>query len=147
MRLKMETKLQTAIVLIYIISLYNCYGEIHRARGIKPNRVNNFKHSERSTWPPGPHRPVEAPSSAPSCLEPIISSGDESEIKYTSVSSIEHHSFDIWLYALLSAVLVGLSGIFPLLIIPLDAGDSLKTGGKSLQNLQFKDNKRITITQ
>lgn len=36
----------------------------------------------------------------------------------------------IWGYSLLGSVLVGLSGIFPLLVIPLEAGPSLKHGGK-----------------
>ena len=40
------------------------------------------------------------------------------------------HSSETWIYSLLSASLIGLSGVFPLLVIPLEAGDSLKTGGK-----------------
>lgn len=33
-------------------------------------------------------------------------------------------------YSIISSILVGLSGIFPLLVIPLEAGPSLKHGGK-----------------
>lgn len=33
-------------------------------------------------------------------------------------------------YSLISCTLVGLSGIFPLIVIPLEAGPSLKHGGK-----------------
>lgn len=36
---------------------------------------------------------------------------------------------EIWLYSIFSAVLVGLSGIFPLLIIPLEIGSSIKFKG------------------
>ncbi|KAK6174745.1 hypothetical protein SNE40_017966 [Patella caerulea] len=41
-----------------------------------------------------------------------------------------HLTYETWCYSLLSAVLVGLSGIFPLLVIPIEAGPSLKQGGK-----------------
>ena len=37
---------------------------------------------------------------------------------------------EVWLYAILSSVLVGLSGIFPLLVIPIEAGPSLQKGGE-----------------
>lgn len=33
-------------------------------------------------------------------------------------------------YAILGAILVGLSGIFPLLVIPIEAGKSLENAGK-----------------
>ncbi|KAK7474325.1 hypothetical protein BaRGS_00034460 [Batillaria attramentaria] len=39
-------------------------------------------------------------------------------------------STDVWVYSILGAILVGLSGIFPLLVIPLEAGPTLKHGGK-----------------
>lgn len=38
---------------------------------------------------------------------------------------------EVWLYSLAGSVVVGLSGIFPLLVIPIEAGAALKTeGGK-----------------
>ena len=40
------------------------------------------------------------------------------------------HASETWLYSIISAILVGLSGIFPLLVVPLEAGASLKKGGK-----------------
>lgn len=40
-------------------------------------------------------------------------------------------SSEVWLYSILGAIVVGLSGIFPLLVIPLEAGPSLKHGGKT----------------
>ncbi|XP_050397992.1 zinc transporter ZIP13 [Patella vulgata] len=39
-----------------------------------------------------------------------------------------HLTYETWCYSLFSAVLVGLSGIFPLLVIPIEAGPSLKHG-------------------
>lgn len=37
---------------------------------------------------------------------------------------------DVWLCSLLGSVAVGLTGIFPLLVIPIEAGEALKTAGK-----------------
>lgn len=42
----------------------------------------------------------------------------------------------VWLLSLLASVTVGLSGIFPLLVIPIEAGAALKTEGKRQQCLQ-----------
>lgn len=44
------------------------------------------------------------------------------------VSSERAH---IWLLSLVGSVAVGLSGIFPLLVIPVEAGAALKTEGKT----------------
>lgn len=38
----------------------------------------------------------------------------------------------VWLLSLVGSVAVGLSGIFPLLVIPVEAGAALKTEGKTL---------------
>lgn len=49
----------------------------------------------------------------------------------------------VWLHSLVASVAVGLSGIFPLLVIPIEAGAALKTEGKSwfvgTQSLQLLD--------
>lgn len=37
---------------------------------------------------------------------------------------------DVWLCSLVGSVAVGLSGIFPLLVIPIEAGAALETAGK-----------------
>ena len=37
---------------------------------------------------------------------------------------------EVWLYSVCGAILVGLSGIFPLAVIPLESGAALKHGGK-----------------
>lgn len=39
---------------------------------------------------------------------------------------------EVWLYALVGSIAVGLSGIFPLLVIPIEAGAALKTEGGTL---------------
>ena len=40
------------------------------------------------------------------------------------------HSSETWVYSIISALLVGLSGIFPLLVIPLESGKALRDGGE-----------------
>lgn len=42
----------------------------------------------------------------------------------------ERTFYEVFCYSLGGAVLVGLSGIFPLLVIPIEAGPALKHGGK-----------------
>ena len=42
----------------------------------------------------------------------------------------EGHSRETWIMTVISALLVGLSGIFPLLVIPLETGKALKKGGE-----------------
>lgn len=48
--------------------------------------------------------------------------------------SLETNMFDtkvgVWICSILGAMLVGLSGIFPLLVIPIETGPALKHGGK-----------------
>ena len=38
--------------------------------------------------------------------------------------------YNPWLYSLFGTLLVGLTGIFPLLVIPVEAGHKLREGGK-----------------
>ena len=47
------------------------------------------------------------------------------EYMYTLVDQLDEHP---WFFAGLASILVGLSGIFPLLIIPLDATDTFTDG-------------------
>lgn len=46
------------------------------------------------------------------------------------VDSENFQSFDVWIYSIAGAILVGLSGILPLIIMPIEAGPSLKHGGR-----------------
>lgn len=49
------------------------------------------------------------------------------EYLYTFVEELDEHP---WLFSALASMLVGLSGILPLLIIPIDETASFKDGGK-----------------
>lgn len=35
-----------------------------------------------------------------------------------------------WIFSLIGSILVGLSGVLPLLVIPIEEGESLKSGGE-----------------
>lgn len=37
-----------------------------------------------------------------------------------------------WIFSLIGSILVGLSGVFPLLVIPIEEGENLKSGGEIL---------------
>ena len=56
---------------------------------------------------------------------------EDSDYAFDSdLSKAGGHSRETWIYSLISATLVGLSGIFPLVVIPLEAGKGLKKGGE-----------------
>jgi hypothetical protein len=42
----------------------------------------------------------------------------------------ERARYEVWIYSICGSIVVGLSGIFPLLIIPIESGPALKHGGK-----------------
>lgn len=48
---------------------------------------------------------------------------------YTIFEELDEHP---WIFAAMASVLVGLSGILPLLIIPIDSTASFKDGRKSM---------------
>lgn len=41
----------------------------------------------------------------------------------------DYFEYQPWLFSLLGSAMVGLSGVFPLLVIPIDEADDLKHGG------------------
>lgn len=49
----------------------------------------------------------------------------------------DYFEYQPWVFSLLGSALVGLSGIFPLFIIPIDEGADLKHGGNYKMNLLF----------
>lgn len=42
---------------------------------------------------------------------------------------VEYFSYNPWIFSLLGSTMVGLTGIFPLWLIPIQDGVDLKTGG------------------
>lgn len=44
---------------------------------------------------------------------------------------LSREGVDVWFCSLIGSIAVGLSGIFPLLVIPIEAGAALKTEGKA----------------
>uniref|UniRef100_A0A8C2YZT9 Zinc transporter ZIP13 n=1 Tax=Cyclopterus lumpus TaxID=8103 RepID=A0A8C2YZT9_CYCLU len=57
--------------------------------------------------------------------------------EYLQANILSSEHFHVWLLSLVGSVAVGLSGIFPLLVIPIEAGAALKTeaGGQRLKQL------------
>lgn len=46
-------------------------------------------------------------------------------------AAAEYFEYTPWLFSLLGSIMIGLTGIFPLLVIPIDEGADLKTGGNA----------------
>ena len=64
------------------------------------------------------------------------SSSKQAKVAYVNIAADSQNimseiNLEVWAYSVIAAVLVGLSGIFPLLVIPMEAGPALKHGGKS----------------
>jgi len=55
----------------------------------------------------------------------------------TPEKAVNMYPVETWIYALISAGLVGLSGIFPLVVIPLDAEKLLEEGGPAAARLRL----------
>lgn len=94
-----------AVAICVLLMIEFSDGEIHRAKKSKPNL-----RSKTSKYPQS---------------DDIQMSGKEDsrlEILFFG------HTRETWIYAVVSAILVGLSGIFPLLVIPIDAGKALQKG-------------------
>ena len=49
--------------------------------------------------------------------------------------SPSNQMLEIWMFSIIGTVLVGLSGLFPLLVIPLESGPALKHGGEYSNNV------------
>lgn len=47
-------------------------------------------------------------------------------------AAAEYLDYTPWLFSLLGSTMIGLTGIFPLLVIPIEEGADLKSGGKLL---------------
>ena len=47
-------------------------------------------------------------------------------------AAINYFEYQPWFFSLLGSVMVGLSGVLPLLIIPIEEGANLKNGGKPI---------------
>lgn len=91
------------LFLITISLIQTTDGEIHRAKSSNEHHKNRHKSSYVAK------QPVADASRSMEHLDATT---------YT------------WIFASLGSILVGLSGIFPLLIIPIESGPALKHGGE-----------------
>lgn len=113
------------VVSIVLASCLQCRAEIHRAKaavGSRPHRPSAAQHRRALAQ-------QEAAWRTPAKLVDAVKTWIWS---WTSTERIE-----IWACSVLASALVGLSGIFPLLVIPLEAGEALRRGGKCILNVIF----------
>lgn len=108
-------------------------GEIHRAKSLnvrpRPHQHDQYRYPAGSLW--GPDYAGRLLS-----LRPSSSRSDENDTGATGGGSwmtgvVWGHEAQTWVFSVVSACLVGLSGIFPLVVIPIEAGRSLRSGGKT----------------
>jgi len=100
--------------LLIISSISPTIGELHRAKQIKTKQGNGPNLLPR--FPPAAFKDYD----------------EEVKLKDSDPEIVESvwlgHSTETWIFSLISAGLVGLSGIFPLLVIPLETGKNLHKG-------------------
>lgn len=104
-------------VVVLLAGCLQCRAEIHRAKaavGSRPQRPSSLHRrnlvQQEATW------------SSPAKLVEAVKTWIWS---WSSVERIE-----IWASSVVASALVGLSGIFPLLVIPLETGEALRRGGE-----------------
>jgi len=112
------------LVLLCVVSVVllagclQCRAEIHRAKaavGSRPQRPSTSQH----------RRPHVQPELAGRGSGQLVDAVKAWIWSWTSVDRIE-----IWVLSVAASAVVGLSGIFPLLVIPLEAGEALRRGGE-----------------
>lgn len=99
--------LLTFTICFVLIGLSN--GEIHRAKS------PHIKSTGRNT------RTTSAESN-------VAQNFEERSNSNSNIMDGERNMYEVWIYSVCGSIAVGLSGIFPLLIIPIEAGPALKHG-------------------
>lgn len=61
----------------------------------------------------------------PSCV--VLEAADDEWLPWQEI--VGYLSYNPWIFSLLGSTMVGLTGIFPLWLIPIQDGVDLKTGG------------------
>ncbi|XP_076461164.1 zinc transporter ZIP13-like [Babylonia areolata] len=101
--------------LLFISILALTQGEIHRAKSTaykSPKRASNARDQSVD---------VAVDREMPASAE-----AEEAAVKLLAEENFG--SSDVWIYSIVGAILVGSSGILPLLILPIEAGPSLRHG-------------------
>jgi hypothetical protein len=120
------------LVLAVICVLATTQGEIHRVKTSYKTNAKRSVHVQSSEADVAVGRSEMQTGGE--------ETGDSASLRFLLDDKNFRTSYDVWLYSIGGAILVGLSGILPLLIMPLEAGPSLMHGGESKQNffcLQF----------
>jgi len=110
--------LACVVCIVLLASCLQCGAEIHRAKasvGSRPHRPHAAQH----------RRAVVQQGAAWRSSAKYVDAVKTWLWSWTSVERIE-----IWACSVIASAVVGLSGIFPLLVIPLEAGEALRKGGE-----------------
>jgi len=112
--------LACVVWIVVLASCLPCGAEIHRAKasvGSRPQRPHFAQH----------RRTLAQQEAAPRSSVKLVDAVKAWLWSWTSVERIE-----IWACSVIASALVGLSGIFPLLVIPLETGEALRSGGECI---------------
>lgn len=107
---------QLFVPVIFILLVSPLLGEIHRAK----KATSKFEKRNRDL----------AARLSVSARDVALDAETEGMVYENGVPQIPRSMEGVWISSLTCAVLVGLSGIVPLLVIPIDAGPSFKHGCK-----------------
>ena len=110
--------LTCVVCVVLLASCLPCGAEIHRAKasvGSRPQRPHTAQH----------RRTLAQQEAAWRSSAKLVDAVKAWLWSWTSVERIE-----IWACSVVASALVGLSGIFPLLVIPLETGEALRRGGE-----------------
>lgn len=117
------------LLLVCVVVLASCLqcttAEIHRAKAA----VGSRPHRPSATYHRRAHVQQEAAWRTPTKLVDAVKAWLWS---WTSTERIE-----IWAYSVIASAVVGLSGIFPLLVIPLETGEALRRGAAANEKLKL----------
>ena len=109
----------TVSVFILVSLCVLAYSEIHRTK-LNPNKSPNRRKAMQ--------------------VDSYVALSQQTEGEFNATDGLAEDMSDrieVWCFSIFGAILVGLSGIFPLLVIPIEAGPALKHGGKIAGNGLF----------
>jgi hypothetical protein len=120
-------------LVIFILQIARLHGEIHRAKSISSKIGSKSGRLARDS-PTTTDRQHGHPDTSDSHDGAVTTRKQNAETLSANIDMPEFEltrTQEVWLYSILASIAVGLSGIFPLLVIPIEAGPALKHGGKS----------------
>lgn len=128
----------TAIVIV-INTIVPSSAEIHRAKNIRQHKPRRPVFNDEDSSPPGDRYPFDDHNIPSDVANPYT----EQDPHFPSLPDVakSKHGYDgtTWFYSLISAALVGLSGIFPLLIIRINDVEESGKGSVTIGDGEGKE--------